>query len=194
MAFGFSSVIATLESAYEARTGQPIAFVGGEQARHQHDTIPPCVLVLHAGGTHELAGKASTGDDARSEHRVVSVAAEMLRFECHATTERQAYRLWANVCVLLRELYADAVELGNLGWLTQEQRAASPMLDRAVKWQAVRFRTVLPASLAPLDDDIPEVERVVVESTGHDIHLVSSLDQTHLPPSCGHNEDPTEDP
>ena len=194
MAFGFTGILASLEAAYAERTGEQIRFIGGELARHQHEHQPPHVLVLHAGGAHELGGKASTGEEAREELPIASVAVERLRFECHAGSEPQAYRLWANVCVLLRELYSDAAELSDFGWLTQQPGVSSPVLDRAVKWQVVRFRTVLPAALTPLDSDLPDVSRVRVEHTGHDIHLVASLAQSLLPPSCGHNDDPPEEP
>jgi len=180
MAFGFDDIFAALETAYATATGERVPFVSGEQERHKHESLPPRVVFLHRGGTHEPIGQADTTHDARADRPIQSVAVEVLRAECHALTDEGAYTLWENVCALLKQQFGAAVDLGAFGWLTQEEGTASPALGWSVKWQDFRFRT--PVRSPPR----PTVEVVTV---GHECHLAESLTQDPLPTGCGHDED-----
>lgn len=182
MAFGFDDIFTALEAAYASAVGESVTFVSGEQERHKHENLPPRVVFLHRGGTHEPIGGADTTTDARTERPVQSIAVEVLRAECHALTDEGAYTLWENVCALLKQRFGATVELGAFGWLTQDERSASPCLGWSVKWQDFRFRTPVRSPLRPT---------VEVETTGHECFLAESLTQTPLPTGCEH--DPDED-
>ena len=180
MAFGFDDIFTALETAYETASGECVPFVSGEQERHKHESLPPRVIFLHRGGTHEAVGTADATSNARDTEPTRSIAVEVLRAECHALTDDDAYSLWEGVCALLKQQYGDAAELGAFGWLTQEERTASPSLGWSVKWQDFRFRTPVRSPLRPTTE---------VLTTGHECFLAESLDQDPLPTGCEHDED-----
>jgi len=180
MAFGFDDIFAALETAYESATGERVPFVSGEQALHKHESLPPRVIFLHRGGWHETSDQADTTQDARTTRSIRSVAVEYLRAECHALTDEAAYTLWEYVCALLKQQYGDAVILGTFGWLTQDERTASPGLGWSVKWQDFRFRTPVRSQLCPTTK---------IATTGHECFLAERLTQSPLPTGCEHDED-----
>jgi len=180
MAFGFDDIFAALQTAYATATGESVPFVSGEQERHKHENLPPRVIFLHRGGSHEAPGQVDATSNARDTQPTRSIAVEVLRAECHAVTDDDAYELWESVCALLKQQYGDAVILGTFGWLTQEERTASPCLGWSVKWQDIRFRTPVRSPLRPTTE---------VLTTGHECFLAESLDQDPLPTGCEHDED-----
>ena len=185
MAFGFDAIFAALASAYATGTGQTVPFVSGEAARHNHETQPPRFVFVHRGGLHEDPEKEETGGTAaRSTEPLASVAVDVIRAECHGATDDIADQLWLNLCALLRTTYGGSVNLGAFGWLSQDERVASPVVW-SVKWQEFRFKSVVPSTLH-------STSTVTVETTGHDVHIAPSLTTSPLPPSCGHNVDPPE--